>query len=691
MAAMVGRGVWKGVVWAWVFAAAAGVAWPAWAEPDRAQVELDEKLGRELAAESPEAAAAFARGNELRDKKDFDGAADAYTEAARLAPRSSHPLRRLCTTNVQRGREGVSQCRQALAKDDLPMNHTALAAALLASNGDAHVGEAARAAAIAFERDTTDTFTASVYCQAALRNKDLHGLKRGAERLRRLAPNDAGTHYLSTIAAASDGDWNAAEESLAAARAAGFPAEEADRLEAMMRDQQPPYRRYWAPLRSFGIGWTATLLLLLAGGFLLSQAALRSAARLPAEPTGHVRGPDALVRGAYKGLLWIACAFYYASIPLILAVIVAATGAIIYGFFALGQIPVKLLALLVFGAGWTMLAILRSLFVRAKDSDPGTSIDVDDHPRLRAVLHEVAGKVGTRPVDRVFITPGTDVAVLERGSALARLRNGKLERCLVLGVGALQGMRLLDFKAILAHEYGHFQNEDTAGGGFALAVRRSLLISAMAMAQSGVATWYNPAWWFVRGFYMLFLRISQGASRLQEVMADRWAAFSYGARAFESGLRHVIAASVRFDAQSTAVLNEVVEKKRGLRNLYTYEPEEKPNQGEIESAIEEALSREASPYDSHPAPAERFALVHKLRAPEPEDDDSEALDLFGDRDALQRQMTNEVRERVADQTGIHIADEVAAPKKKKRKKAAAATEKQSVEGDEEPVVEEQAP
>ena len=64
-------------------------------------------------------------------------------------------------------------------------------------------------------------------------------------------------------------------------------------------------------------------------------------------------------------------------------------------------------------------------------------------------------------------------------------------------------------------------------------------VGGVFLVALGAAVW-SPAWWFVRGFYMLFLRISQGASRLQEVMADRWAAFSYGAQAFESGLRHAL-------------------------------------------------------------------------------------------------------------------------------------------------------
>ena len=56
---------------------------------------------------------------------------------------------------------------------------------------------------------------------------------------------------------------------------------------------------------------------------------------------------------------------------------------------------------------------------------------------------------------------------------------------------------------------------------------------AIGLAEGGAASSINPAWWFVRGFHSVFLRISQGASRLQEGLADRWAAFAYGSKSFE--------------------------------------------------------------------------------------------------------------------------------------------------------------
>src|SRR5262249_32834904 len=152
-----------------------------------------------------------------------------------------------------------------------------------------------------------------------------------------------------------------------------------------------------------------------------------------------------------------------------------------------------------------------------------------------------------------------------------RLR-GSTERCLILGAGVLEGMKLRDFEAILGHEYGHLRNADTAGGGFAISVRRSMLLMILGLAHGGAATWYNPAWWFLLGYQRVFLRVSQGASRLQEILADRWAAIAYGSAAFERGLTHVISRSVEFAAHANRAIDEVAATKRPLGNLYRYEP-----------------------------------------------------------------------------------------------------------------------
>jgi Zn-dependent protease with chaperone function len=390
--------------------------------------------------------------------------------------------------------------------------------------------------------------------------------------------------------------------------------------------------------------WAGGLLLLLVFGTILSGATLQAALRMPSQGTGRAAGFDLVLRRLYRGVLWLSCIYYWISIPIVSLLVLVAGGGLIYGVFAMGYIPIKLVVIIVVLVGVTLTSIVKSLFNRSRDEDPGLKLAPAEEPRLRDLLHEVAGRIGTRPVDNVYLTPGTELAVMERGGMLKQLR-GSSERCLILGIGVLEGLKIGPLKAILAHEYGHFSNKDTAGGGFVLGVRRSLHRMAVHLAQGGAAAWYNPAWLFVLGFNRVFLRISQGASRLQEVLADRWAAFAYGPDFFEQGLRHVIRRDVLFDAHANATVHEVVQAKGALTNLYAYRPSEVPEAKAVEAAVEVALKREPSPYDSHPSPLDRFRWTRALKAtgrPSLEDGE-ESWTLFRDRETLERKLTETIR------------------------------------------------
>jgi hypothetical protein len=96
--------------------------------------------------------------------------------------------------------------------------------------------------------------------------------------------------------------------------------------------------------------------------------------------------------------------------------------------------------------------------------------------------------VGTRPVDAIFLTPGAEVAVFERGRWLNKARD-RVRRSLILGLGVVEGFHIDPFRAVLAHEYSHFLHRDIVGGDVALRVNRTIGQFAMAMIQRGSAQW----------------------------------------------------------------------------------------------------------------------------------------------------------------------------------------------------------
>jgi Zn-dependent protease with chaperone function len=647
------------------FVAAASLALPLLAFPARASLkeqvaDFDRRTTAELAARDAEAAELFARARQATDGNDLNTAAELYTRVRERDPWFSHATRRLCGVERLRGNgdSAVALCREAFKADPSPANESALALAILTRHEESRaddVQEAYGHARNAAGQEPGDGYAQLVLCQCAIAAKELRVLESCAANLRQIDPGTPSTLFFSAIDQASRGRLDEAQADLDRARALGLGDDAYRSTSRAINDARSPLDRYGGIAWRSLFGWLGGLALLLGTGAILSRLTLAAISRVPREPGGHARGIDAALRRTYRVVLWLTCGYYYASLPVVALVVLAGGGGLIYLCFAVGRIPIKLVLIALLFVVWSLVAIARSVFVRVRDEDPGEQLDLLEHPRLRAVLDEVAARIGTRPVDAVYVTPGTDIAVLERGGLLRQLR-GNSQRCLVLGAGVLDGMRVHELKAILAHEYGHFHNEDTAGGGFALSVRRSVLTMAIHLAQRGVASPFNPAWWFVRGFHAVFLRVSQGASRLQEVLADRWAAFAYGPAAFRRGLTHVVQRSVCFNAHMSATLEEAVKDKRPLLNAYAFAPQKPVDAKKIEEAVQEAMNRAASPYDSHPRPADRIEWVERLAAaapPESAEDAGDAWGLLASREAIENRMTQVVRANLAKR-GIQL-------------------------------------
>jgi tetratricopeptide (TPR) repeat protein len=371
---------------------------------------FERQIDAQLRARDASAADEFAEATAAFDRGDFDAAAEGFEHVRTEDPWFVHATRRLCSAEVERGNRnyGVALCRQAVWADRSPENEAALAFALVRPNGsrsEADVQEALQLARDAsFKQEQTDPFTQLVLCQCALAEKDFATLAICADRLKSVAPHEMGTHYFATIAAATRGRVEDAERELEAAHAQGLPDGVYNELRQGIEDSRSPVERWGRiALRGF-VAWLAGFALLSGGGALLSMATLRAVSRVPTEANGRVSGFDAGLRHTYRVVLWVTCAYYYASLPVVALLVVTMGAGVVYACVAMGQIPVKLVliaAVLVLGSLWS---IVKSLFVRARDEEPGEKLDLAENPKLGAVLYEVAKRIGTRPVDSVYLT-----------------------------------------------------------------------------------------------------------------------------------------------------------------------------------------------------------------------------------------------------------------------------------------------
>lgn len=613
----------------------------------------------ELRERSAEAVADFEAATAAFDKDDLEAAAAGYRRVLKLAPDFDVALRRLGGVLVQQGNaaEGVALAEQALRIRETPENLCSLAQCLAFSGSSkpspAVLHRALSLADKAIKLAPTDSDCLALKAAVAIQLDDKAAFESAVTSLRRQFPDLMVTHYFAAILAASDEQWLTADREIREAGRLGLPS---DVVEAFLSDGVASRARIWfggMVLAGATAVWIVGLVLMFVAGKLLSTLTLASIER--DDPNQAISNSMRLLRTTYRRIISIAGIYWYVSLPFVAVLVVAATAAVIYACFAAGRIPVKLVVILVLGAVATLYAIARSLLVRVRDDEaPGRAISETEAPELWRVIREVAATVGTRPVDEVWLTPGTDLAVFERGTMRERMTD-RGRRALLLGAGVLEDFEQGAFRAVLAHEYGHFSHRDTAGGDVALRMGNCMVAFVTALAKAGFAVWWNLAFQFLRLYDFLFRRISHGATRLQEVLADRVAIQHYGLDAFRNGLTHVIRRSLFFHKLAGEEIQEAIQQERVVANLYSLPtPRDSAALNDLEEEVAKEIQAKTTEDDTHPSPSDRFRLGERIHCTTSCRFDGFVWQLFGDPAALMAEMTSLVASRVGADTGTSV-------------------------------------
>jgi hypothetical protein len=178
----------------------------------------------------------------------------------------------------------------------------------------------------------------------------------------------------------------------------------------------------------------------------------------------------------------------------------------------------------------------------------------------------------------------------------------------------------------------------------------------VALANSGFAVWWNLAFQFLRIYDFLFRRVSHGATRLQEVLADRVAIQRYGFEAFRTGLTHVIRKSVLFERLATAEIRQAVEQRRIISNLYSLPiPSDPDVVADIELQVAAALDAKTTEDNTHPGTQDRFRLGRRIHSTATYQARGGVWELFNDPTAVMVEMTSIVAKRVAADTDAPVA------------------------------------
>lgn len=211
------------------------------------------------------------------------------------------------------------------------------------------------------------------------------------------------------------------------------------------------------------------------------------------------------------------------------------------GFGGVGAIILLIL-------GFTMAGIiLWSVAPRGeKFKITGVPIELAQHPRLKALVEEIAAALNESIPASVYLVPDANAFVTERGGFLSFGRR----RFMGLGLPLMANMSVSEFRAVLAHEFGHFYSGDTRLGPRIYQTRSAMgrtirnLSSESALVHlltrfAIAAVFYTAVMGGLIAYWKLFLRLTQLAARQQEYRSDELACYVAGPGAMKRGLERV--------------------------------------------------------------------------------------------------------------------------------------------------------
>ncbi|MDT0452499.1 M48 family metalloprotease [Streptomyces hesseae] len=293
--------------------------------------------------------------------------------------------------------------------------------------------------------------------------------------------------------------------------------------------------------------------------------------------------------------------------------------------------------------------VLRGVFLfrTAKAEGPGgLAVTEAEQPELWRTVRSLAERTGTRAPDAIVLTGDVNAGVAEDARLLGLLPG---PRRLYLGVPLLTGLTEAQLHAVIAHELAHHGNTDTRLAGIALRGRDSVLRTAEAFreqeerriaderarqekeAEEAVRRGRKPKKSDTgragKGYGLmakpflayagLYLRVTHGDGRRQELAADRLAARVAGRDATASALRETAVLDTAHDFYMSRYATAGVgvgllpprgEVFGGLRRLLTA-----PGRQENLAGLRDELPpAEPSPYDTHPPVAVRVELIEAL-------------------------------------------------------------------------------
>lgn len=238
------------------------------------------------------------------------------------------------------------------------------------------------------------------------------------------------------------------------------------------------------------------------------------------------------------------------------------------------------------GLGVMVFVFLVKFIFAVSRYDRSNSIEItkEDQPGLYAFIRQLAKDVQTPFPKKIYLSPDVNAAVFYDSSFWSMFL--PVKKNLQIGLGLVNSLNVSEFKAVMAHEFGHFSQRSMKLGSFVYNVNK--IIYNMLFENTGYVGFLG-SWARVDGIFAFFAqitaKIAQGIqwvlrqmyavinksymrlSREMEFHADAVAASVSGSKSLVTALRRIELANTGYTI-ALQKCDDLFKQKKMSNNIY---------------------------------------------------------------------------------------------------------------------------
>ncbi len=236
----------------------------------------------------------------------------------------------------------------------------------------------------------------------------------------------------------------------------------------------------------------------------------------------------------------------------------------------------------------------------------------------------------------VYLIPDMNAWVAQRGGIMGY----GSRRVMGVELPLLQILNLSQFKAVVAHEFGHYHSGDTKLGPWIYKTRSTIGRTLQNLTQVNRVIRVP-----FEGYAKMFLRVTHSISRHQEFVADQLATGVVGAKALADALKNITGNAQAFLFYVINTVSPVLEvgyKPPILEGSGRFSKSEIVS-SEITAIENKAMEQKApDPYNTHPSLGERLEVLQGMPPKEIPHEEALAISLMDELLELETYLLSEL-------------------------------------------------